>query len=40
MEEYSTNVIPENLCAKIDEEGHHTILLQEIIDHRSTEAAL
>ena len=40
MEELTANIIAENLIAQIDEEGRRQMMLEEIIDHRSTQAAI
>jgi len=36
-EELMANIIAENLFAQVDDEGHRFVLLDDIIDHRSTE---
>lgn len=37
--EYSANIIAENLYSQVDEQGRQYILLDQIIDHKRTEAA-
>ena len=40
VEELTANIIAENLIAQIDEEGHRQIMLDEIVDHRTTRDAI
>ena len=39
VEQYSANVIAENIYSQVDDEGHRYQLLDDIIDHRRTEEA-
>ena len=39
-EEYSANFIDENIFAQVDNKGHDHLLLDEIVMHRTTDAAL
>jgi hypothetical protein len=32
-EAFSANIIAENMFAQVDDEGHHNVLMKEIIDH-------
>ena len=32
--QYATNIIAESMCSQVDSNGHHTLLLKEITDHR------
>ena len=38
--EYSANIIAENLYSQVDEEGRHVLLMDSILDHRSTHKAV
>jgi hypothetical protein len=38
--EYAANVIAENLYSQVDEEGHHQVMLDEIVDHKSNKSAV
>jgi Reverse transcriptase (RNA-dependent DNA polymerase) len=38
--EYSANLIAENLYSQVDEEGHHQVMIDEIIDHQSDASAV
>jgi hypothetical protein len=40
VEELTANIIAENLIAQVDEEGHRQMMLEEIIDHRTTQEAI
>ena len=33
--EYEANVIAQNIYSSIDEEGHHSLVVEEIVDHRT-----
>ena len=33
--EYAVNVIAQNIYAQVDEEGHHTLTVKEIFDHKT-----
>ena len=37
---YGANIIAENIMSSVDDEGNMFVLLDEIIDHRSTDKAL
>ena len=37
---YAANVIAENLCLQVDDEGRHFAILQEITDHKKDGSAL
>jgi hypothetical protein len=39
IEQYSANVIAENIYSQVDDEGHRYQLLDDIVDHRKTEEA-
>jgi hypothetical protein len=39
-EAYSANVIAENMYAQVDEEGHTTVIMDEIVDHMSDASAV
>ena len=39
-EEYAANLIAENIFAQVDNKGREHLLLDEIITHRTTDAAL
>ena len=39
-EEYATNFIAENIFVHVDDEGHEHLLLDEIVVHKTTDAAL
>jgi hypothetical protein len=39
-EEYTANVIAENLFSQVDSEGHHYLLMREISDHKKDESAV
>ena len=39
VEQYSANVIAENIYTQVDDEGYRSQLLDDIIDHRRTDAA-
>ena len=39
-ERYQANVIAENMCAQVDNEGNEFLLLKEITDHKSDESAI
>jgi hypothetical protein len=38
--EYAANVIAENLYSQVDEEGHHQVMLDEIVNHKSEKSAV
>ena len=38
--EYAANLIAENLYSQVDDEGHHQVMFEEIIDHRSDTSAV
>lgn len=38
--EYSANIIAENLYSQVDEEGHHQVMMDEIVDHKSDNSAV
>jgi len=40
VEEYSANVIAQNLYSQLDSEGHHFVLLEDIIDYEKNEDAV
>lgn len=40
IEEYAANIIAENLYSQVDEDGHHHMLLQELIDHHKNTDSL
>lgn len=40
VEDLTANIIAENLIAQVDEEGHRQVVLEEIIDHRTTQEAI
>lgn len=40
VEEYSTNVIAQNIYSQLDNEGHRYLLLNEIIDYKTDEGAV
>jgi hypothetical protein len=40
VEEYTANVIAENLYAQANKDEHHNLLLQELIDHRNVPKAI
>ena len=40
MLEYATNVIAENLYSQNDAEGHHQVMLDDIIDHKKHDTAV
>ena len=40
VEELTANIIAENLIAQVDKEGHRQMMLEEIIDHRTTPEAI
>ena len=37
---YAANIIAENMYAQVDTDGHHNLLIDEIIDHKTDEKAL
>ncbi|KAI2505807.1 Reverse transcriptase (RNA-dependent DNA polymerase) [Fragilaria crotonensis] len=40
VEELTANIIAENLIAQVDDEGHRQMMLEEILDHRTTREAI
>ena len=40
VQQYAANVIAENMYAQVDEHGHHTLMLDEIIDHKKDPIAI
>ena len=40
VEELTANIIAENLIAQVDNEGHRQMMLEEVIDHRTTQEAI
>jgi hypothetical protein len=38
--EYAANLIAENLYSQVDDEGHHQVMFDEIIDHNSDMTAI
>jgi hypothetical protein len=40
LDTYTANVIAENLYALVDDEGHETLVMQDIIDHRKDGSAV
>ena len=38
--EYSANIIAENLYSQVDEEGHHQVMIEDIIDHKKDSTAV
>ncbi len=40
VEELTANIITENLIAQVDDEGHQQMMLEEVIDHRTTQEAI
>lgn len=38
--EYAANLIAENLYSQVDDEGHHQVMFEEIIDHKSDTSAV
>jgi hypothetical protein len=39
-EAFSANIIAENMFSQIDKEGHQSVLLKEIVDHRKNNRAV
>ena len=39
-DKYFANTIAENIYAQVDDEGHHHLLLKEIIDHKKSDSAI
>ena len=38
--EYSANVITENLYSQVDDEGHHQVMIDKLIDHKKDSTAV
>ena len=38
--QYAENIIAENMYSQVDSNGHHTLLLKKITDHRKSEMAV
>jgi len=40
VEAYATNVIAENMYSQVDSEGHHQLVMEEIVDHKKDGSAV
>jgi predicted GNAT superfamily acetyltransferase len=38
--EYAANVIAENLYSQVDNEGHHQVMIEDIVDHKKDSSAV
>jgi hypothetical protein len=38
--EYAANVIAENLYSQVDDEGHHQVMIEDIVDHKKDSSAV